>query len=113
MSASCIPGCTIQCSDTQCSPVRQLSLLATPSSIWQYLPMLSINQSITLSSTMAGCVQRDRVFLSSKPLYPEPALPKMARSPCFDPAQRWLDACTIIDQRMSAVHAVRVGLQDG
>ena len=32
------------------------------------------------SSTMAGCVQGDRVFLSSKPLYPEPALPKMARS---------------------------------
>ena len=42
-----------------------------------------INQSINqlhLSSTMAGCVQGDRVFLSSKPLYPEPALPKMARS---------------------------------
>ena len=40
----------------------------------------SINQSLHLSSTMAGCVQGDRVFLSSKPLYSEPALPKMARS---------------------------------
>ena len=41
----------------------------------------STNQSINqlhLSSTMAGCVQGDRVFLSSKPLYPEPALPKSA-----------------------------------
>ena len=35
---------------------------------------------------MAGCVQGDRVCLSSKPLYPEPALPKMAR--CL--LQMWL-----------------------
>ena len=43
----------------------------------------SINQSfhqLHLSSTMAGCVQGDRVALSSKPLCPEAALPKMATS---------------------------------
>ena len=70
--------------------VHEYPVLLSPSepSGWDHYQGSS-NQS-HLSSTMAGCVQGDHVSLSSKPLYPEPALPKMARSV---PGMQVLKAC--------------------
>ena len=58
------------------SPYQIASQLTTV----RFLGSRQSSKQFHLSSTMAGCAQGDHEFLSCKPLYPEPALPKTARS---------------------------------